>query len=357
MPTETARDFPGLSPAAFQHPWDIQATTNLQKIPLLPVLLKSLSSSVFERQMRLMNISSTVRLGPKQGRSVYDKFVKAAQILDLEELPEVYISSQYIINAMAFGLEKYQITLFAGLIDYLTEEELLAVIGHELGHIKCQHMLYKTMAYLLRFFGTSILNDLLPAGTGRLASLSLQLALLNWERMAELSCDRAALLVVQDPEVVASALSKLAGGSKRILPEIDLESVLEQAQEYEESDETFVEKLFKVNMMLVQTHPFPIVRVKEIMEWGAGEQFERMMQGDYLHIGDTSALALGEPMCKVCPSCQRLNAVAAMTCGTCGHSLKGATWVCTNCQIKVFPAWQTCPGCGSTLQQDTPQAA
>lgn len=359
MTTETARDFPGLSPAAFQHPLDIQATTNLQKIPLLPMLLKQLSSSVFEKQMRLMNIAHRVRLGPNQGRSVYDKFTKAARILDLPELPEVYVSSQYVVNATAFGLEKYQITLYAGLIDYLTEEELLAVIGHELGHVKCEHMLYKTMAYLLRFFGAAILNDLLPAGTGRLATISLQLAILNWERMAELSCDRAALLVVQDREVVASALSKLAGGSKQILPEINLESILEQAQEYDESEETFIEKLFKVNMLLMQTHPFPIVRVKEIMEWGAGEQYERMMGGDYVHYGDVeiSALALGQPMSKVCPNCQRLNAVAAMTCATCNNSLKGATWVCTNCQIKVFPEWQTCPGCGSDLQSEMPKAA
>lgn len=37
-------------------------------------------------------------------------------------------------------------------------------------------------------------------------------ALLRWLRAAELTCDRAALLVAQDPRVVISALMKLAGG-------------------------------------------------------------------------------------------------------------------------------------------------
>ncbi|MDX1521126.1 MAG: hypothetical protein R3264_05835, partial [Anaerolineae bacterium] len=61
------KKFPGLSATAFQHPADIQATENLQKVPLLPILLKKLSGSVFEKQMRLMNVANTVRLGPNQG--------------------------------------------------------------------------------------------------------------------------------------------------------------------------------------------------------------------------------------------------------------------------------------------------
>ena len=182
--------------------------------------------------------------------------------MDLPDLPEIYVSSQYTINAIAFVIEKYQITLYAGLIDFLTEEELLAVIGHELGHVKGRHMLYKTMAYILRYLGAEVLNGLLPAGTGLLASIPLQLAILHWERMAEFSCDRAALLVVQDPEVVASALTKLAGGSKKILPDINLDGVLQQAQEYDDSGEQLLEKIHKINMMLLQTHPFPIVRAK-----------------------------------------------------------------------------------------------
>ena len=357
MTTQTAREFPGLKPAAFQHPLDIQATTNLQKIPLLPALLRKVSGSVFEKQMRLFNIASTVRLGPNQGEAVYEKFLQAAKILDLPNLPEVYISSQYVINATAFGLDKYQITLYAGLIDYLTEEELLAVIGHELGHVKCQHMLYKTLVYILRMFGLSVLNNLLPAGTGQLATLSLQLAILNWERMAELSCDRAALLVVQDPTIVASALSKLAGGSKKILPEINLDSVLEQAQEYEDAEDGFIEKMFKVNMMLLQTHPFPIVRVKEITEWGVSDHFQRMMQGDYLHGDSSAALAISEPVGKVCPTCKRTLNASATSCAACGSGLKGATLVCTNCGIRVFSTWSTCPGCGHYLQADLKKAS
>jgi Zn-dependent protease with chaperone function len=344
-------EFPHLSPAAFQHPADVQATANLRMVPMLAPLIKIISSSVFEKQMRLMSISSSVRLGPNQARSIYNKFEQAAAILDLPELPELYVSSQYVINAVAFGVEKYQIILYAGLIDFLTEEELLAVIGHELGHVKCEHMLYKTMAYILRYFGAQALYNLLPAGTAFLATIPLQLAILEWERKAELSCDRAGLLVVQDPEVVASALAKLAGGSKRILPEINLDEVLKQAQEYDASSEGLVEKLFKVNVMLVQTHPFPIVRAKEIMDWAGSEQYQNILAGNYAQDSGSPALILSEPMAKVCPQCASLVNASASLCPACGSSLNGARRVCAKCHIKVFSTWDTCPGCGSRLQE------
>jgi Zn-dependent protease with chaperone function len=306
--------------------------------------------------MRLMSISNTVRLSPSQGQSIYEKFQQAAVILDLPELPEIYVSNQYIINAYAFGMKKYQITLFSGLIDALTEAELMAVIGHELGHIKCQHMLYKSVAYILRFFGTEFLRNLLPAGTGLLAALPLQLAVLHWERMAELSCDRAALLVVQDRQVVASALSKLAGGSQKLLPEINLDGVLKQAEEYEETDGNLLEQIFKVNMLLLQTHPFPIVRAKEIMAWGESEQYQNILAGNYVRGGTSPTLAITEPMSKICPKCAHHVPVSASSCYACGSNLKGARLICTACGIKVFSTWHTCPGCGAKLQS-TAQAA
>lgn len=355
MNFEELQEFPELSAAAFQHPLDVQATANLRKVPLLSPLLKAVSSNVFEKQMRLMSISNTVRLGPNQGGSVYKKFEKAATILDLPALPELYVSNQYIVNAYAYGLEKYQITLYSGLIDALSEEELLAVIGHELGHVKCEHMLYKTIVYVLRTFGLEYFKRLLPVGTEALVLLPLQAAILHWERMAELSCDRAALLVVQDKEVIASALSKLAGGSQKILPEINLDDMLQQADEYSDTETSVIEQIIKVNMMLVQTHPFPAVRVKEIMKWAESEQYQNILNDNYVHVGHSSALNIPDPVGKICPHCKNLANINATICLACGNNLHGARRVCANCRVKVFAGWQTCPKCGSNLTMPAAQ--
>jgi len=325
LQTDKLRDFPNLSAAAFQHPFDTQAVENLQAIPLLATILSKLSGAVWERQMWLHQVSTSVRLGPNQGHSLYNKFVKAAEILDLETLPEIYVSNRYQINAYAYGIEKYTVTLFSGLIDTLTDDELMAVIGHELGHIKCDHMLYKTIAMLLRILGIPVLSRLLPAGTGWMATLSLQVALLNWERMAEFSCDRAALLVVQDPDIVASALAKLAGGSRRMLNELNLDEILKQADDYHETEEGYLEQLLKMQLMIQQTHPFPVVRVKEITKWAKSEQYQEIMAGNYLRQVEK-------------PGFNKSGTYQAE------EELR-----CAKCGIMVFDSWKRCPRCGSDL--------
>lgn len=278
--------------------------------------------------------------------------MRAAQILDVPKLPEIFVSSESIKNATAFGMENYQITLYADLIDFLTEEELLAVVGHELGHIKCQHMLFKSLAYILRYFGSEILSSLLPAGTGNLASASLQLAILHWERMAEFSCDRAALLVVQEPEIVASALTKLAGGSRKILPELNLESVLEQARLYDENTDGLFEKMVKVQMMLFQSHPLPIVRAEKIMAWAESEEYQAILRGDYIRDAPPPAVGFPDPVAALCGQCQQLNPVAAAFCIECGSNLRGQVRICTGCEMEVQPKWRICPGCGSGLMME-----
>ncbi len=45
-------------------------------------------------------------------------------------------------------------------------------------------------------------------------------ALMRWLRAAELTCDRAALLVAQDKKVVIGSLMKLAGGSPSFAGEL-----------------------------------------------------------------------------------------------------------------------------------------
>lgn len=53
-------------------------------------------------------------------------------------------------------------------------------------------------------------------------------AFMRWLRAAELTCDRAALLVAQDARVVISALMKLAGGSPAFANELNVDAFLEQ---------------------------------------------------------------------------------------------------------------------------------
>ena len=96
-------------------------------------------------------------------------------------------------------------------------QEVQAVIAHELGHLKCEHGIWVTLA-------TVLANGLYRGGfLGAFLAdrLGLRRSLMRWSRAAEFTCDRAAMLVAQDVNVVVSTLLKLAGGSvKQVRPRL-----------------------------------------------------------------------------------------------------------------------------------------
>lgn len=94
-----------------------------------------------------------------------------------------------------------------------------AIIAHELGHLKCSHGVWLTMANVIASSTVSALP---------LLSGALEDGLLRWLRAAELTCDRAALLVAQDHRVVISTLMKLAGGSPKLNAELNIDAFLHQ---------------------------------------------------------------------------------------------------------------------------------
>ena len=94
------------------------------------------------------------------------------------------------VNAYASGMKKHTVTLLSPLVSMLKEEELLAVIGHEMGHIKCGHMANKTLVSYLAGFGAEGIGAYIPV-LGPLAMQGLMVPLAHWSRMAEISCDRA----------------------------------------------------------------------------------------------------------------------------------------------------------------------
>ena len=196
--------FPDISPNAFQHPSDKIALNSLQSVPMIDTVQKWLMKNTSERSWNLHVLANSIRLGPSQGADIYNAFEHAASVLDIKELPSIYLMNNPQPNAFASGVDEFAITLTSGLVDALSEDELLGVIGHELGHIKCEHMLYKSLARNLSLIGINLLERYIP-GIGSLALSPIKHALLYWSRMAEFSCDRAALLVTQDVDILKQA--------------------------------------------------------------------------------------------------------------------------------------------------------
>lgn len=273
------QNFPGLDPSAFMHPADREALKKLARLPGMQPLLRHLSGGYIERMYRMLNVAERVQVTPRQCPRIYKLFEEACRVLDLKEIPEVYLSTVYVPNAMTFGIQKYSVVLLTGLVDLLDEDELLFVIAHELSHIKCNHMMYKTLLYILTFVGAQIFGIFFKVAA--ISFFPIEMALRNWERKAEMTCDRGGLLVVQDREIGQRALVKLAGYSKTLTSDINMEEILKQADELHNLDEETFVRAMKIYHNMFRSHPFPIIRIKELHNWSQSNQYLRILDGKY----------------------------------------------------------------------------
>jgi len=269
------KTFPGISPRAYEHPADRAALQALRSIPGLDFIMKQIIALLGgEKSIHLLFLSSAARVGPKQFPKVWESYLEACEILDVKDPPELYMVQTPMVNAAAIGVKKPFVAIHSGLLHLLDEEELQTVMAHELGHIKSGHALYKTIVMLSIYL--LWINNKLPLSMPFLYGLVA--ALYEWDRKSELSADRAGLLVVQNPDVAVSVDMKLAGGG--FTKEMSIEAFEEQAEEYE-SHGTALTTLAKIQNGMWRTHPFPVLRLKEIRLWVKSGEYQKILDGDY----------------------------------------------------------------------------
>lgn len=278
----------GLKADHFRHPLDLKATNALKRIPGLDVIVRQLLGSIGEQFFYLENIASSVLVSEKQLPHLHNLLLSACETLDLEP-PQLYVRSSPVPNAYTLAMRGKQpfIVLHTSLVDLLTPEEIQAVIGHELGHLKCEHGVYLTLANLI----------ILAAGQfstwGALLVQSLQTQILEWVRCAEFTCDRAALLATQDPRVVMSVLMKLSGGSPTLAPQLNLDAFLEQAIAYAQMSSDELGELLKQAQTAQLTHPLPVLRAREIYRWASSPDYNFLLQSGKIVYNDKVASSGG----------------------------------------------------------------
>ncbi len=266
LSNEPHKKFADLRKHAYIHPADSKALAALKAIPGIDSALKKLLAVTGESAIRVTFMASAVRVTPTQCPDLHAKLQIACTTLGVD-MPDLYIQQNPVVNAFTGGVEKPIIVLHSSLIERLNEEETLAVIAHEVGHIHAEHVLYLTAAQLILAVATIPLASLpIAAILKELLTATMRGALLAWMRRAELSCDRAAMLVVQDPHVVGRTMMKLAGGT--FASKIDYEQFLDQAREFQKNyDEKKLDKFWADIINAGLSHPFPIWRVSEILKW------------------------------------------------------------------------------------------
>ena len=263
----------GLKADDFRHPFDQDSTLALKQIPGLDVAIRTVLGSVAEQFFYLNNIASSVLVSDRQLPDLHQLLLDACTVLDLEP-PQVYVQQNPVPNAYTFAMRGKQpfMVIHTSLLDMLTPEEVQAVMAHELGHLKCEHGVYLTVANLM------VLAAGLFPSWGTVFAESLRTQMLEWLRCAEFSCDRAALLATQDPKTVMSVLMKLSGGSPKLSSQLNLNAFIDQARAYESISESQLGELLKVTQSQQLTHPVPVLRAKEIDRWASSPDYQQLIE-------------------------------------------------------------------------------
>ena len=304
----------GLYPQLYEHPEDAAALNALQHTAGLDILIRKLNTWGLERLMRVQLTGSYIHVTPEALPDLYKLFLTARDRLAIPITPEFYIRNAGDINAFTAGVDKPIIVLHSGAIDALTDDEVLFLIGHEMGHIKSGHVLYYQIASCLPLVGQIIGN--LTLGIGNLLSMGLQAALTHWQRSSELTADRAGLLACQDRDATLRSMMKLAGLPRTLAATVDTKYFIQQAQDFQNFDTSTADKIAKQISISGAEHPWTVMRAREVLNWIEDGGYQKIL--DMPH---DVPVARAAAVRRFCDQCGVEASAADAFCRACGHCL------------------------------------
>jgi Zn-dependent protease with chaperone function len=155
-------------------------------------------------------------------------------------------------------------------------------MGHELGHIKANHVLYFSVAGFL--FPILDMIGKRTMGVSDVAMYALVLAMYEWSRQAEFSADRAGLLVCQNLQTSIDHTIVLTAGPNRLSHEMNRDAFMDQARAYQDADP--LDQIGKIILFTMMgktfTHPMPVHRAQQLERWVQSGAFDRILAGDYV---------------------------------------------------------------------------
>lgn len=243
---------------------DSMLNRKIQSMPGIYSIAKALASQYIPRERQRINMTG-MRVTPKQFGDIYQVTKECAQILGIG-MPSVFIDPDPgQINAYTIASEDADpiIVIQSSLVERMTLQELKSVIGHECGHIHNNHGIYNLAASMILTGSTVAIpafRALLP-----LLTLPIQLALSEWSRAAEVTCDRAGIICCGESISTESVHAKFMAGGLLNRSDFDSEEAIRQYDAVKETPAKLQEYFYD--------HPISIRRIIVAREFAKSEVF------------------------------------------------------------------------------------
>jgi Zn-dependent protease with chaperone function len=325
-----------IAPSRYRHPLDAQASRALSGTLAFEDAARKLSELLPERVWRALNAAGRVRVGPDQFPELYELYQGCCERLHIHPEPPLFLNRGGF-NAFTTGIEEPFVVVNDLLIGVLPPKELEFVIGHELGHIRFDHVLNLTVAQLLRVPGMVL--DSVPL-IGPMLKAGLDLALFEWQRKAELSCDRAGLLCCQDPEAGFRVMMRMAGAPALYASEFNIDAFIQQYEELQGHQKDLLTRGFYALSTATKSHPWAAVRAHELKQWIDSGAYAALLA----ECGPTDR-PKDEASGRSAPT-------QAHRCAHCAARVPGGLASCLACGTAILPAQalRSCPGCPAELE-------
>lgn len=267
--------------SAFAWAADAKAMAVLKAMTPLNAAAKAVSEKVGRRWIEVT--FNGVRLGEKQLPHVFGQAVRAARILGMQHMPDVYLSGERPWDMLTFGTERDSfVVVGSAMAGNFQGVDMLFLLARELGHCKAGHALWKTV---IRFFlgeqgpqrgfmAGGIFNALMSPTA--LIGGAIEMPLLAWARQAEITADRAGLLTVGSEDIARRVLLSWTLKSSLMFRQMNIDAWLEQ-QAVDDGD------ILKLSELTVTSTPYIGPRLKLLTQYAKSPELQ-----NYLRIiGDT----------------------------------------------------------------------
>lgn len=343
----------GLNALEFEHPFDKTALQALKKTPGLDTFLKWLWKNGIEKTLNYSCLASHLRITSNNLPEIYEVFIEAKKILDISEDISLYIENSSDLNAWTSGADKHIICLTSSLVNTCCLEQIQCIIGHELGHIKAGHVLYRSAANYLISAAEYLGNK--TFGISGWISTGLQIPMLHWQRMSEFTADRAGLLTCQDFKIAQQVDMILAGFPVASISDTQKAEWVKQTKDFKDADYNFISKTLTlasgvgIATQLYDTHPFSVLRSAETIKW--------IESGGYSDVVSRKTLINDTNLCKlVCLNCGGVLFEDESFCPICGEKCPSASInpvipKCVHCGNRIDDDAKYCNNCGEKIQE------